>query len=192
MITLKKDLRGRILDIGGGGEGVIGRLYTLQVTAIDNRQEELDEAPDGFEKVLMDATRLQYEDEVFDNATFFFTLMFMDAEEQQQAIREAARVLKSGGEIHIWDCDIPSAYPEPFCVDVEVQLPAEHISTTYGVGKLGTQDISSITKMCEDAGLTLIEQSEQWDCFHMVLRKPDLCDGIGPSKSENRKEPLQS
>ena len=173
MITLKKELRGRILDIGGGGEGVIGRLYTRQVTAIDNRQEELDEAPDGFEKVLMDATRLQYEDEVFDNATFFFTLMFMDAEEQQQAIRETARVLKSGGEIHIWDCDIPSAYPEPFCVDVEVQLPAEHISTTYGVGKLGTQDMFSIIKTCEEAGLTLMTHTENRDGFHLVLRKPE-------------------
>ena len=33
-----------MLDIGGGGEGVIGRLYGRQVVAIDNRQEELDEA----------------------------------------------------------------------------------------------------------------------------------------------------
>ena len=57
-IILKKELSGRILDIGGGGEAVIGRLYREQVTAIDNRQEELDEAPSGFEKVLMDATDL--------------------------------------------------------------------------------------------------------------------------------------
>lgn len=27
MITLHKKLNGRILDVGGGGEGVIGRLY---------------------------------------------------------------------------------------------------------------------------------------------------------------------
>ena len=26
-ITLKKELTGSILDIGGGGEGIIGRLY---------------------------------------------------------------------------------------------------------------------------------------------------------------------
>ena len=44
MIKLQADLRGSILDIGGGGEGVIGRLYGRQVVAIDNRQEELDEA----------------------------------------------------------------------------------------------------------------------------------------------------
>lgn len=26
-ITLKKTLQGEILDVGGGGEGVIGRIY---------------------------------------------------------------------------------------------------------------------------------------------------------------------
>ena len=46
-ITLKKELTGSILDIGGGGEGIIGRLYGSRVTAIDNREEELDEAPDS-------------------------------------------------------------------------------------------------------------------------------------------------
>lgn len=35
-IALKKELTGSILDIGGGGEGIIGRLYGSRVTAIDN------------------------------------------------------------------------------------------------------------------------------------------------------------
>ncbi len=48
MMELVKELDGKILDIGGGGEGVIGRLYTSQVVAIDNNQAELDEAPGGF------------------------------------------------------------------------------------------------------------------------------------------------
>ena len=83
MLTLNRELNGKILDIGGGGEGVIGRLYTNQVVAIDIRQDELDEAPTGFEKI-----------------------MFMSAEDQKRAISEAARVLVNGGEVHIWDCDI--------------------------------------------------------------------------------------
>ena len=44
-IVLQKELQGKILDIGGGGEGIIGRLYGPQVIAIDYRQDELDEAP---------------------------------------------------------------------------------------------------------------------------------------------------
>ena len=48
MLILNKELSGHILDIGGGGEGIIGRLYQKQVIAIDHRQEERDEAPGGF------------------------------------------------------------------------------------------------------------------------------------------------
>ena len=40
------------LDLGGGGEGVIGRIYREWVVAIDTRQDELDEAPDGIELKL--------------------------------------------------------------------------------------------------------------------------------------------
>ena len=76
-LVLKKTLQGKILDIGGGGEGVIGRIYQAQVTAIDNRQEELDEAPDGFRKLLMDARALAFPDASFDHVTAFYALMYM-------------------------------------------------------------------------------------------------------------------
>ena len=87
-ITLKKELTGSILDIGGGGEGIIGRLYGSRVTAIDNRQEELDEAPDTCTKLCMDATTLAFADESFDAVTAFYSLLFMTAGEQERAIAE--------------------------------------------------------------------------------------------------------
>lgn len=154
MITLQKELTGKILDIGGGGEAVIGRLYGHQVIAIDNRQEELGEAPDVCQKRLMDATALTFPDGTFDHVTAFYTLMYMTTEEQKQTIREAVRVLKLGGSLHIWDCDIVSAYPEPFCVDLEIRLPEERIRTTYGIGKLDAQSMASIREMCVEAGLS--------------------------------------
>ena len=43
-LWLTQELTGSILDVGGGGEGVIGRLYGPSVTIIDHCQEELDEA----------------------------------------------------------------------------------------------------------------------------------------------------
>ena len=76
MITLNKEFNGKILDIGGGGEGVIGRLYTNQVVAIDIRQDELDEAPPGFEKILMDATHLKFSDNSFDHVTSFYLTLW--------------------------------------------------------------------------------------------------------------------
>lgn len=171
MLILNKELSGHILDIGGGGEGIIGRLYQSQVIAIDHRQEELDEAPGGFEKVLVDATDLQFPAFSFEHVTFFFTLMFMDADVQEKAIKEAARVLIPGGLLHIWDCDIESAYPEPFCISLEIQLPNEHISTTYGVGKLGSQNESSISGLCVEAELIPVKHETGPDGFHMVWQK---------------------
>ncbi len=50
-LVLKNELSGSILDIGGGGDGIIGRLYKDSVTAIDNMQEELDEAPNCCKKL---------------------------------------------------------------------------------------------------------------------------------------------
>ena len=171
MITLNKELNGKILDIGGGGEGIIGRLYTNQVVAIDIRQDELDEAPTGFKKILMDATSLRFKDNSFDHITSFFTLLFMNTEEQKRAISEATRVLKNNGEFHIWDCDILSAYPEPFCVDVAVQLPNEHISTTYGVCKMDSQDEDSIVEMCLNSGLILVAKQYDKCGFYLRFRK---------------------
>ena len=171
MITLEKELRGRILDIGGGGEGIIGRLYPNQVVAIDICQDELDEAPMGFEKILMDATQLKFEDNSFNHVTSFYTLMFMSAADQECAISEDARVLVNGGELHIWDCDILSAYPEPFCVDVTVCLPNENISATYGIIKTDTQNEISITKLCLHAGFVLVCQSRSKHGFYLRFKK---------------------
>ena len=171
MVTLAKELNGKILDIGGGGEGVIGRLYTDQVVAIDIRQDELDEAPTGFEKILMDATHLKFNDNSFDHVTSFYTLMFMSSEDQKSAVLESKRVLKNGGELHIWDCDIFSAYPEPFCVDVVVQLPDEYISTTYGVGKLDSQDENSIVELCLNSGLILVAKKHSKCGFYLCFKK---------------------
>jgi len=43
------------LDIGGGGEGVIGQMKGKQVIAIDPNRRELEEAADGPLKIVMDA-----------------------------------------------------------------------------------------------------------------------------------------
>jgi hypothetical protein len=52
--------QGLILDIGGGGEGVIGQLKGKQVVAIDLSRQELDEAPgEPLLKIVMDAYPLR-------------------------------------------------------------------------------------------------------------------------------------
>ena len=82
ILTLRRELCGSILDVGGGGEGIIGRLYPEQVIAIDNCPEELEEARGNFDLRLMDAAQMQFESASFDHVTFFFSLMYMREDEQ--------------------------------------------------------------------------------------------------------------
>ncbi len=62
-------LQGRILDIGGGGEGVISRLCGNGVIAIDKRRDELLKSPDIGLKIVMDACNMGFLDCSFDVVT---------------------------------------------------------------------------------------------------------------------------
>lgn len=170
-IEIKENLNGAILDIGGGGEGVIGQIYGDKVIAIDNRQEELDEAPECCQKRLMDATDLLFPDETFDHITFFYSLMYMTEVTQFHAICEAARVLKMNGSINIWDCDIRTAYPEPFIVDLDIRSGNKSIHTSYGIVKKDKQSSDSMTQALKRAGLTLVFLREENGHFHIQCIK---------------------
>src|SRR5512136_2785483 len=51
---------GFILDVGGGGEGIIGKLNGKQVVSIDTSEEELEETKNESLKIVMDATDLKF------------------------------------------------------------------------------------------------------------------------------------
>ena len=170
-IEITEKLTGPILDIGGGGECVIGRIYGDQVIAIDNSREELDEAPDCCEKRLMDATELTFPDQSFDHVTFFYSLMYMTGDTQKKAIREALRVLRPGGTLIIWDADIPSAYPDPYIIDLEIASGQTMIHTTYGIVKNETQDQRTILGFLQEAGQHELRMSEADGQFRICCRK---------------------
>lgn len=170
-IEVNGKLNGSILDIGGGGEAVIGQIYKDKVIAIDNQQEELDEAPDCCSKILMDATNLLFPDNSFDNVTFFYTLMYMEKEEQYKSICEAVRVLKIGGLMNIWDCDICIAYPEPFLVELDVETDNKAIHTTYGIIKKDPQSSDSIAHLLKHAGLRIKSIKKEDGQFFVQCKK---------------------
>lgn len=171
-LTLDKELCGSILDIGGGGEGIIGRLYKSNVTAIDNVQEELDEAPDCCTKLLMDATDIAFDDGRFDNVTFFYSLMYMSTGTKAKAIAEACRVLKKGGKLVIWDSEIQSAYPKAFSAELEIKLCNETIHTEYGILGIGVeQNEDMIIKICSKSGVQLFEHEEYSEGFKLIFIK---------------------
>ncbi|MDY4140132.1 MAG: class I SAM-dependent methyltransferase [Eubacteriales bacterium] len=172
-IVLSRELTGDILDLGGGGEGVIGRIYAGQVTAIDVSREELDEAPCVCRKVVMDATAMIFPDASFDHVTSFYTLMYMTAEQQRQALLETARVLRPGGMLHIWDAAFPAPYPEPFLAELDIDAAGTPIHTTYGVIKLDGQSADSIVALAADAGLVPAGREEKAGHFRLRFVRHD-------------------
>ena len=172
ILHIDRALTDEILDLGGGGEGVIGRVYREQVTAIDICPEELDEAPDVCRKLVMDATALAFPGDRFDHVTAFFSLLYMGRFAQQRAIAEAARVLRPGGRLHIWDADVISAEPEPFLIDLDLRLPRESLHTTYGIVKPDAQqDSARFVRLCEGVGLNLLHRQESEGAFYLEFEK---------------------
>lgn len=171
-LRIEKDLSGPVLDLGGGGEGVIGWVYGRQAVAIDNCREELDEAPEGPEKLLMDAASLTFEDASFQHVTAFFSFLYMSSAVQAQAIAQAARVLRPGGSLQIWDAEVASAFPEPFLIDVDVDAAGTAIHTTYGVVRQdAAQDSAHFLRLCQAAGLNVAAREEHEGWFYLRLLK---------------------
>ena len=171
MLSLRKELTGSILDVGGGGEGIIGRLYGSSVTIIDHCQEELDEAPCSCPKLLMDAASLAFADASFENVTFFYSLMYMNRPVQSAALSEAVRVLKPGGRLLLWDCEITSAYPEPFLAELDIRWAQERVCTIYGIVKPDPQSMEDFLTLCRKNGLTLLKKKNGGGHFYLEFRK---------------------
>jgi len=173
-----------ILDLGGGGEGIIGQLRGRQVVAIDLRKEELEDCAPGPIKVVADATALPFLDSSFDAATAFFFLMYVSYEDRLAVLNEMFRVLRPGAEFHIWDGMIPAREDRTqdlFVIPVKVELPNKTVQTGYGVPWEGREmSADSITRMAADAGFTLVNATEDGETFHLILSRPlqsDAPDG---------------
>lgn len=129
------DSSGWIVDIGGGGEGIIGRMYGTRVVAIDPIARELAEAPAGPLKIVMDGKELKFLDGSFSTATAFFTFMYIPRPERIQVLREIHRVLVPGGRLHLWDveqCGRTDRTKEVIIYRFSFKLPSEVVQTGYG------------------------------------------------------------
>jgi ubiquinone/menaquinone biosynthesis C-methylase UbiE len=166
----------RILDLGGGGAGVIGQLYGRQVVAIDIRKQELDEAPAGPVKVVADARALPFEEAAFDAATAFYFFMYVPRCDHEDVFREALRTLKPGATFHIWDVTIPAVGNRPqqlFAVPVKVRLPDRTIQTAYGVAwKERVLSSGHLEELATSVGFECLTKEAHQASFHLCLRKP--------------------
>lgn len=169
------ELTGRVLDIGGGGEGIIGQLKEEGVISIDPNRAELEEAPCNTVKIVMSAEDLKFIDGTFDTVTSFFTLMYIGADNHDKVIREAYRVLKTGGSFFIWDAVIPSrssAVKDIYVIPLQVKMKEDRvIDTGYGVLWTNrTQDMNYYLEACKKAGFRMVRSQKNKETYfiHMV------------------------
>ena len=171
----KTNLNGRILDIGGGGEGVIGQFKGAQVVAIDLRASELEEAANGeYLKVIMDAKELKFLDDYFDTVTAFFSLIYVPPKEREMIFKEIYRVLKKEGEYVIWDLKIPKKKNKSkiyYGITLSVDIGSKKISTGYAIRWNRDQNYDLYIELGEKVGFSVIEHQEDDYTFYIRFIK---------------------
>ena len=109
------DFNGRIIDIGGGGEGFVSRIAGKRVCLVDVRYSKILEArihDISSSLIVSDGSQLCFKSQSFDVATMWFSLGYMaDWKTKGDVLREISRVLNKKGKLilyamHIGDSDI--------------------------------------------------------------------------------------
>lgn len=171
----KLNVEGRILDIGGGGEGVIGQVCGESVVAIDRDIDELKEAHGNNLKIVMDARELKFLDNSFDTVTSFFTMMYIGRTDHQKVFQEIHRIIKPEGKFLLWDVIIPEydgGKKDIFVVPLKISFNDKEISTAYGVNqKKRKQDLEYFIGLGRETGFKVLEQSSEQQHYFLIFKK---------------------
>jgi len=158
---------GPILDIGGGGEGLVSRIGGNKVYAVDYRISEIREAqihdaPANW--LVADGECLPFKDNVFNLITLWFSLGYMSNwDTKRDVVSESLRTLRKEHRISILDSRI-DCKEERFLFHALFTLPDGVVSKTgYGVRGNQDQTISSIESLLEDVGFYDIQsENHNW------------------------------
>lgn len=165
-----------ILDLGGGGEGIIGMMKGRDVIAIDRRKDELDDTSNDSLKIVMDLNEINFLDGTFSIVTAFFTFMYIPEENFEGILKEVWRVMKPGGELLIWDpiFKIPPEEREKKAavIPLTIHLPDGRVNQTGYGGPLRDLDESAVLAPAEKVGFKVLDKKVEEFTYFIRLQKP--------------------
>lgn len=175
-ITLKRlNPEGLILDIGGGGEGLVSRIEGKRVCALDIRMSEIREAqihgaPANW--IVGDGRNLGFSNSSFDEVTLWFSLGYMrNWDTKRRVLEEARRVLKEQGSISIMATKIPES-TEEFVFWAHFILPDGTVSKTgYGVRGNQGQTMESVIKLLEKLEFKILSAVDHEAWFNITAKR---------------------
>ncbi|MBE0525600.1 MAG: class I SAM-dependent methyltransferase [Candidatus Thorarchaeota archaeon] len=159
---------GPILDIGGGGEGLVSRIEGEKVCAVDIRLSEIREAqihgpPANW--FVGDGQALCFQNNVFDVVTLWFSLGYMsDWSIKTNVLKEAHRVLGKGGKLSILASNIPKSCKR-LTFWGHFTFPDGTVSQTgYGVRGGQDQTLDRMTELLGNIGFKIQtrEDNDAW------------------------------
>lgn len=171
---------GWILDVGGGGEGIIGIVKGQQVVAIDTLRSELAAVANDSLKIVMDARRMGFLDETFVAATAFFSLLYITGADQAVVMREVWRVLRPDADFWVWDAAIPDLAAERkslFALPLAIELPGGRVIETGYATPPKAQGLESLAGLAAGAGFEIVHAYSDGPIVEMRLRKPRAREG---------------
>ena len=165
-IIFDQFLNGRVIDIGGGGEAVIGQVGGGRVVALDKHPSEIREARGKAPAVswlVADAMNIPCESGCFGQGTAFFSCMYMGDDAIEKVFKEARRVIKRGGALWVWDVPMHLSQKE-YGIRIQVEFRDKRkVNTMYGV-KAKEQSTRSISKLLQGAGFAteVVDDQKHW------------------------------
>jgi len=160
-----------ILDIGGGGEGLVSRIAGTRVCAVDYRMSEIREAqihnpPANW--FVADGRHLPFKSDSFDCVTLWFSLGYMTSPSIKKQILESAfHSLKQGGLISILASRIDCSEDRFIFYALFTFPDGTESKVGYGVRGDQNQTHSSVRAIMEEIGFMDI-QIEDYDWWFKI------------------------